>query len=387
MLFSDVYVNEGVKNRLRRTVQNQRVSHAQLFLGSEGTHSLALAIAYAQYINCSHRTEKDSCGICPSCKKYQQLAHPDLHFYFPNATNQKIKKDPQSSEFYTEWREMILSTQAMFTLNDWYSKIEIENKQGIINTKDVEDLLYKASMKAYEAEYKVFVIWMIDKLRFDAATKLLKTLEEPDGKTLFVLITENHDKVLKTVLSRTQLLKINKLSTDALVDVLMQTKHYDASTAQYIAISSDNHLIHAMRTQEDENEDVFKLNLFVACMRLAYQLAFPSHTFDFNSVVDFISKLEALGREKQKDFLRYVISFVRKSMLLDYNLNNLLRITKQEQEALLKFRSFIHKNNVSVFYKYFNDAISHIEYNVNAKILFADLLISLSYILAKQKTA
>lgn len=387
MLFSNVYVSDEIKKRLILTVKNQRVSHAQLFLGSEGTHTLGLAIAYAQYINCKHRSDNDACGVCESCKKYQQLAHPDLHFFFPNAISNSIKKDPKSYDYYTEWREMVTSTNALFTLNEWYQKIEIENKQAIINTKDVEDLLYKASMKPYEAEYKVFIIWMIEKLRFDAATKLLKTLEEPDGKTLFIMITENHDKILKTILSRTQLLKVNKLSTTQLVDVLIQEKKYDIDKANYIALSSDNNLILAMNTELDEEAEHQNLNLFVSFMRLAYQLAYPSHLFDFSKIIDCVAEMESLGREKQKDFLRYAIAFIRNNMLLDYQLDDLLKISKQEQENLLKFKNFINKKTVSFYYKLINDAILHIESNVNTKMVFTDLLFSISNILLKYKIA
>ena len=387
MLFSNVYVSEEIKKRLKLTVKNQRVSHAQLFLGSEGTHTLGLALAYAQYINCKHRSDQDACGVCESCKKYQLLAHPDLHFFFPNATNNSIKKDPKSSDYYSEWREIVGSTHALFTLNEWYQKIEIENKQAIINTRDVEDLLYNASMKPYEAEYKVFIIWMIEKLRFDAATKLLKTLEEPDGKTLFILITENHDKVLNTILSRTQLLKVNKLTTPQLVEVLMHEKNYDNDMANYIALSSDNNLILAMNTVIDQEAEQHNLNLFVSFMRLAYQFAYPSQSFDFSKLMDCVSDIESLGREKQKDFLRYAIVFVRNNMLLDYQLNDLLKISKQEHEYLVKLKNFIHKNNASIYYKLLNDAILHIESNVNAKMVFTDLIFSISNVLLKYKIA
>jgi len=325
--------------------------------------------------------------VCESCKKYQLLAHPDLHFFFPNATNNSIKKDPKSSDYYSEWREIVGSTHALFTLNEWYQKIEIENKQAIINTRDVEDLLYKASMKPYEAEYKVFIIWMIEKLRFDAATKLLKTLEEPDGKTLFILITENHDKVLNTILSRTQLLKVNKLTTPQLVEVLMHEKNYDNDMANYIALSSDNNLIFAMNTVIDQEAEQHNLNLFVSFMRLAYQFAYPSQSFDFSKLMDCVSDIESLGREKQKDFLRYAIVFVRNNMLLDYQLNDLLKISKQEHEYLVKLKNFIHKNNASIYYKLLNDAILHIESNVNAKMVFTDLIFSISNVLLKYKIA
>ena len=388
MLFADVYVNNEIKRKLINTVKNQRVSHAQLFLGVEGSHVLGLAIAYAQYINCKNRTDTDSCGVCESCIQYQNLAHPDLHFYFPNAVNTSIKDKPKSSDFYVEWREIVKSTNALFTDQDWYQKIGVETKQGIINVRDTEEILYKASMKSYESDYKVFIIWMADKLRYDGAPRLLKTLEEPDGKTLFLLITEKQEQIIDTILSRSQLVKVNTLRTDELVDVLMTKRNFDLETAKRVAFISENNLISAFRYTINEDNENQNLELFIQFMRLAYQLAFPSTNFDFSKITDFIKTIDDLGRERQKNFLRYAIVFVRKCILWDYDLQQILKYTPEEKDFILKFKTFINKSNGAVFYKLFNDSVKYIESNVNEKILFTDLFFKISERFSKvSKTA
>ncbi len=376
MLFSDVYVSDDIKNKLRLTVKNYRVSHTQLFLGVEGTHLLALAIAYAQYINCHNRTEKDSCGKCNSCVQYQHLAHPDLHFYFPNGKDGK--SDSTSAEFYSEWRELLLETNALFDEQDWCEKINVEKKQIIINMNDVKDILYKASLKPYESEYKVFIIWMADKLRQDGASRLLKTLEEPDGKTLFLLLTDKQEKILDTILSRSQLVKVNKLSNSDLMDVLIKNKKYDTETARKIAFHSENNLITAFNYNIDEDNENENLEILLQLMRLAYLLSKQSSKFDFSQLTSFIEMIDDFGRERLKDFFRYTISFVRKCIMWNYGLDNILKYSPEEKKNILNFQNYINPSVGQIYYKYFNEAIQHVEINANKKILITDLLLKIS---------
>ncbi len=375
MLFSDVYVDRLVKQKLINTVKNKRVAHTQLFLGTEGSHVLALAIAYAQYLNCKNRTDSDSCGVCSSCVQYQHIAHPDLHFYFPSAS---MKDRDKSSDFHAEWREMITENHALFTEQDWYQKIGMENKQGIINVKDTEEIINKASMKPYESEYKVFIIWKVDKLRYDAAPRLLKTLEEPDGKTLFLLVTDKQEQIIDTILSRSQLVKVNNLPTEEIVNVLMTQKKYDAETAQRIAFLAENNLTTAYNYDINDDNESENLNLFLQFMRLAYLLAVSSKNFELAKMESFIKTMENLGREGQKDFLRYAISFIRKCMLWDYDLQKILKYTPEEKESLPKFITYINRSNGMLFYRYFNESVKHIESNVNGKIMFTDLFFKIA---------
>ena len=200
MLFKDVIGHNDLKSRLLLSVKEGRIPHAQLFFGPEGSGNLPLAFAYAQYLNCKNRQPEDSCGLCPSCIQFQKLAHPDLHFIYPVATTTTIKEKPKSLDFIAQWREFLLSNNCYVSLNDWYETIEIEKKQGIINKDDCNEIVRLLGYKSYESEYKVMVIWMVEKLFHAAAPKILKILEEPPDKTVFLLITENTDLILSTII-------------------------------------------------------------------------------------------------------------------------------------------------------------------------------------------
>ena len=373
MRFADVLVPYAVKRQLVQTVRSQRVSHAQLFYGMEGTHVLALALAYAQYINCPNRTEEDSCGVCPSCRQFGQLAHPDLHFYFPHPAG----KEQSSYNFYNEWREIFTETNGLFTLNEWYRKIGMENKQGIINKDDIDLLMQQTALKSYESEYKVFIIWMVEKINGQIAPKLLKTLEEPDGKTLFLLITANYDQVLNTIVSRSQLLKINRFSTDELAAVIQRKKNCDYDTAHRQALMAENDLATALRIQERTETENEQFALFQEMMRYAYALYHPIRNFEFQSVIQWVGKMEALGRENQKQFLRYALGMIRKCMLKNMQLDQLVPSVPDEELWIGKFKPFIRPDNVSPFYTQLNTAIKQVEANANSKMLFTDLVFSI----------
>lgn len=373
MRFADVLVPDAVKRQLVQTVRSQRVSHAQLFYGMEGTHVLALALAYAQYINCPNRTEEDSCGVCPSCRQFGQLAHPDLHFYFPHPAG----KEQSSYIFYNEWREIFTETNGLFTLNEWYRKIGMENKQGIINKDDIDLLMQQTALKSYESEYKVFIIWMVEKINGQIAPKLLKTLEEPDGKTLFLLITANYDQVLNTIVSRSQLLKINRFSTDELAAVIQRKKNCDYDTAHRQALMAENDLATALRIQERTETENEQFALFQEMMRYAYALYHPIRNFEFQSVIQWVGKMEALGRENQKQFLRYALGMIRKCMLKNMQLDQLVPSVPDEEAWIGKFKPFIRPDNVSHFYTQLNTAVKQVEANANSKMLFTDLVFSI----------
>jgi DNA polymerase III subunit delta' len=203
MFFKDVIGQQKIKERLIHSVKEQRISHALMFTGPEGTGKLALALAFAQYVSCRNRDENDSCGECPACRKYQKLAHPDLHFVFPVFPTKTIKK-PVSDDFLPKWREMIHKTP-YFTLSQWLGFIENENAQGFIYERESDSIMRKLNLKSFESEYKVMIIWLPEKMHAACSNKLLKLIEEPPSKTLFLLITEDEESVISTIRSRTQL--------------------------------------------------------------------------------------------------------------------------------------------------------------------------------------
>lgn len=366
MLFKDITGQEEVKKRLIQTVKDSRVSHAQLFLGPEGSGKLSLAIAYAQYINCKNKKDKEACGECASCVKYKNIAHPDLHFVYPVAGTKKVKSKPRSKDFSTEWRELILEKKGYFNLNDWYNKIGIENKQGIINAEDCNEIIKTLSYKSYESEYKVMIIWMVEKLFYSAAPKILKILEEPPEKTLFILISENQDQIINTIISRTQIVKIHKLKEEAVKQTLVHEYEVQERDAAGIAVLSNGNMIDAIRQIQQSEDEKNNFDLFVKWMRLCY-------SFKVQDINEFVAEIAKIGRERQKSFLAYAIRMTRNSLLMNYNIADLVKLDNEENGFMTKFSPFINPKNGNAFYDELNKAYYHVERNANPSILFTDL--------------
>ncbi len=354
MRFSEIAGNGEIKRKLIQTVLDQRVSHAQLFFGPEDSCKTALAIAYAQFINCTDKQgiagkgqitnddlrftiskpiEIDSCGACPSCIKYQKLIHPDLHFIFPVATTKRVSKKPQSKLFIEDWRKFLLDNNFRSGLQSWYESIGIENKQGIINADDCNEIITTLSYKSYESDYKVMIIWMVEKLYYSAAPKILKILEEPPEKTLFILISEEPDQIIKTILSRTLMVKIPKSD---------------------IAGNGTN------------EEDAIHFEPFRNWMRFCYGGKIPE-------LIGFASEITKTGREKQKSFLAYGLRVIGYCATMNYRQQVPEGIEGEELKFIRDFSPYIASDKLIGFNTLFNDAIFHVERNAHAPTLFLDL--------------
>lgn len=374
MLFRDIIGQDNVKLRLLQTVKDHRISHAQLFLGPEGSGKMALALAYAQFINCKDRPDlnstdlasADSCGTCPSCVKFNNLSHPDLHFIFPVATTKEVPKKPMSRDFLVHFREAISSNEYMLTLNDWYDKIGTEKKQGIINAEDCSEILRTLSYKSYESEYKVMIIWMAERLYHSAAPKLLKILEEPPDKTLFILVSERQEQIINTILSRTQIVKIPPLAREDLKGALIERHGLDHLKGEQIASLANGNYLKARKLilNEQDQKDLFES--FVKWMRLSFSLKI----YELN---EFISKFAVSGREKHKNFLDYSARMIRSSLILNQELEKTISITQEEKDFLEKFRKLINLRNVGEISSLLDKAQYHIERNANPQFTFMDL--------------
>ncbi|HNS17120.1 MAG TPA: DNA polymerase III subunit delta [Bacteroidales bacterium] len=373
MKFSSIPGQNNIKRRLIQTVRESRISHAQLFFGPEGAGKLAMAIAYAQYINCRARTPEDSCGSCPSCIKYEKLIHPDLHFVIPVAVTKKVSKNPVTREFLAEWRELLLNQGCYVSLNDWYEKIDIENKQAIINADDCNEIVKALNYKAYESEYKVMIIWMVEKLFHSAAPKILKILEEPPDKTLFILISENHDQIIPTILSRTQPVKFLKVDDQAVLEVLRRRLGMPASELVSLVRQVDGNMILAGRIAA-EQMDVDLFNRFAQWMRLCYQQKVAG-------LAEFTETIASQGRERQKSFLHYALRFIRECLLLPYTGQDSSRLHPEEKAFAVNFAPFIHQVNGVFITEELNRALFHIERNANPSFLFMDLSLNFGKLL------
>lgn len=377
MKFADVIGLEAVKQRLRKTVRDSRVSHAQLFMGPEGTGKLPMALAYAQFINCTNRREEDSCGECPSCIKYEKLVHPDLHFIYPTATKKGLDK-PTSKDFIKEWRQLLEAQNAYINLHEWYEKIGIERKQGIINSRDCNDIIKTLSYKSYEANYKVMIIWMVEKLYHAAAPKILKILEEPPDKTLFILISDHPDQIINTILSRTQIVKFPYIGKDDLMETLLKEGYDQNIIADALKISRGSYLEAKNILAQLDDEDI-NTEWFTKWMRLC----FSSKVAD---TLSFVAELSKHTRDNQKAFIKYALRMVRESMLMNNDSENLVRLNKTESDFIIgtgskRFYPYIKTKNIVPITKELESAIYHIERNANPNILFFDLSLKIGHYL------
>lgn len=370
MKFSDIPGQEIVKDRLRRTVREQRISHAQLFIGPQGTGKLPIALAYAQYINCKNRTELDSCGECLSCVQFSKVAHPDLHFLYPVASTKEVGDKPKSTLFLEHWRKIIDVKKGFFRLNDWYEKIGIETKQGLINVEDANDLIRKLSYTSYESEYKVMIIWMIEKINIAAANKILKMLEEPPDKTLFILISENHELIIPTIVSRTQLVKFPVYKTSEVLSGVMQLTGCEEADARNAAYLADGSLTEAIRLINDDESNSEIFLRFRGWMRACF-------SGDIQTAFKMSADINGKGREYMKRFLIYGLRVARLCTLNTYGLNTYLNAEGEELEFLTKFTAFINPRNYDLITKEFNDSIHHIERNANGGLVFSDISLKL----------
>lgn len=365
MLFSKIIGQEKLKNRLIDTVKNQRISHAQLFLGKTGFGTLPLAIAYAQFICCTDKKENDSCGICKSCIKFEKLVHPDLHFTYPVNTNDHIKSKPISDDFIPLWRELFLENP-YFDIDDWSRKLGTENKQGFIGVDESKNIIKKLSLKPYESEFKIQLIFRAEAMNADASNKLLKLIEEPTDKTIILLIAEDEEQLLKTITSRTQIIRVPPIDQAILVNKLTDFSSSEmANKVSKLAMGDYNF---AKSKLEKEEEDQYFFKQFQTWMRVCYKADIQG----INQWVEEISS-SSVGREKRKRFILYAIELMREGILRNYAGKEFQQFFGEEEKFVVNFAPFVHARNVLQMSEILNEAHQHISRNAYSKILFMDL--------------
>jgi DNA polymerase-3 subunit delta' len=359
MLFREIIGQKEVKEQLIQSVKENRVSHAQLFLGPDGSGNFALALAYAQFISCTNRQETDSCGECSSCRKYGKLIHPDLHFSYPFFRGGEKENSLPDLE---EWRDLVLNNP-YFDLNEWRNRLDAQNKQPNINKPECLNILQRLSLKPFESEYKTMIIWLPEYLK-NEGNRLLKTLEEPAEKTLIILVAKNQDQILNTILSRTQLVKIPALNKQDIVDYLVQTKNIAEAQASRIAYLSDGNLQTALNLLKEDESDDFRI--FSSWMRMTFGDK-GSQIFEF---VDSASKL---GRENQKNLLQYGVNLIRECIMIISGAEELVHLQSSEMDFVKNFSKHLDLAQAEALVNELEKAHYHIERNANPKILFLDV--------------
>lgn len=385
MLFKDVLVDESLKKRLISLVKENRISHAQLFLSQAGSHAFALAMAYAQYICCEHPGEDDSCGTCPSCAKFAKLSHPDVHIIFPNCTTTEVKKDPDFTQFSAKFRQFVFDHNYHIDIHDWLMELGGENKQAFINTRDCAFIINQNSIKSYEGGYKIYILWSADRLYRDAAPKLLKTLEEPENKTLFILITENTEKMLTTILSRTQLVKIPKLTTEVIQQQLTKEFGLDSNKASDIAVMADgnyNRAIELLNDNSEYKETLDQIQLLLGSMTALAQAVPNKAEVNFLEVRDCIDNIIARGREYQKNFLSAFIRILRAMLMKNSHQEAVSKNSSMENTLVERYANAFSLKNVSQIFDECNRTLYHIERNGNSSIVFTDWYLKISELIA-----
>ncbi len=394
MNFSDIPGQGAVIDRLRSSVAGNRVSHALLFYGPEGSGKFALAMAFARYISCESRTSDDACGRCASCVKYEKLIHPDLHFVFPvirkksDSGQRGTKKGEAADEarsgtvregdrrakgvavsdtYLPEWREMVLRSP-WFSLDTWNEAMGVVNEQPLIPVAEAAEIIRKLSLKSFESDFKIMIIWLPEKMNNETANKLLKIIEEPPAKTLFILISEEEERLLPTITSRCQHIRIPAIEPGEMERYLYTLPGIDRGKASEAAAIAGGNMVRAMKLLSEDDEGTPHLDRFIRLMRTAYRRDLPE-------LIAWSEELAATGRERQKSFLTYALRMIRENFILNYNgkNNGLVSMTKAEDQFSVNFHPFINQRNIDRLDREYNLAYAHVESNGNTKIIFLDL--------------
>ena len=374
MYFKDVVGQKEVKNRLIQSVKSGYIPHAQLFFGPEGAGKIVLSLAYARYLNCREKGETDACGKCSSCIKYDKLAHPDLHFVFPIIKNEKKKKDI-CDDYLIEWRGFVLQNP-YFNLSEWLNYIGSENSQGMIYAKESNEILRKLNLKAYESEYKIMLIWLPEKMHESCANKLLKMIEEPPSKTIFLLVSESLDQIIGTICSRTQSFPVPPIASEDLANVLSEKYDLSENSVSEIVHLAAGSYLKAIEIVEKSDEKAEFLDLFITIMRNCWKR-------DIKNMKMKADTFAALGRERQKSFLSYAQKLIRENFIFRLNKPEINYLNKQEAAFSENFSRYVNENNVIDLMEELALAEKHVESNVNPRMIFFDLSMKIAVLLKK----
>lgn len=378
MQFDAILGLAHIKNHLTVSADSGRIPHAQLFVGPEGSGTLAMAIAYAQYLLCAN-SGGENVGELSSCNtKCENLTHPDLHFAFPVATSDTVKSHAVSDHYLPQWRNFI-KEQPYGNLFDWYQSIGIENKQGQIGVDEALDMVKKLSLKSFEGGFKIMIVWMAEYLNNAAANKLLKLIEEPPDKTCLILVVEKEEEVLQTIRSRCQSLHFPPLAESTIAEGLMQ-RGANHNEAFQIAHEANGNFNRALDLLVKDSEDLVFEQWFVQWTRTAFKA--KGNKGAIQDLILWSEEVAKTGRETQKKFLSYCLSVIRQALLLNYKADALVHLKMHVAGfELQKFAPFVHENNIFPIVKELEDALYHVERNGNSKMIFTDLSIKLTRLL------
>lgn len=387
MQFKEIIGQEETKRHLRETVRSGRISHAMLFSGGEGAGALPLALAYAQYVNCRNRTDEDSCGVCPECYRMQQMEHPDCHYIYPVNTSKeavatgRADEKPRSEQFLHVWRRVIPETGGYLTEQEWYAALGIENQQGIINKNDANELVRKMGFKSFEGGYKTVIVWLPERLHEAAANTLLKLVEEPPEKTLFLFVSFEPERIMATILSRTQRVALAGVPDDVVARELVARKGVPAERAELAAHLAQGswgaavRLAAAVNATQSEHQERF-INL----MRLCYQQKYLG-------LFEWAEEMAPLGREAQKQFCTAALGIVRECYMTGIGMGRIAYTDPAREQFCRNFAPYVSHITVEGFVAEFELLLAQIRQNGNPRILFTHFAMSVCKIIGAARAA
>jgi DNA polymerase-3 subunit delta' len=378
MFFKDIIGQDDIKQQLINSAQNNKVSQAMLFLGKEGVGKLPMALAFAQYLNCENPGKSDSCGVCGACVKSQKLMHPDVYFTHPTITRGSNSK-PISRDFIEEWRKT-LEQKKYINYAQWLAVLDNENKQGNITADECAQIIRQHSLRHFEGKYKIQIIWGGEYLRIEG-NRLLKIIEEPPANTIFMILANQQNQILPTILSRTQIVKFPQLSTDLIALQLVEQGIVDEENAQLIAHLSDGSWIEALKLSEETENDFFPL--LREWLLAVTMLSKKSDITYFKKLQDWVNSIGGFGRQQQKIFLEYALFYLRECILIQNGIQS--KLSGEELDTAQKISNIFSWESISKMSEIINNLHYQIERNANAKIGLMSTSLKFKALLQKQK--
>ena len=374
MRFKDIIGHDALKRHLAESIDKGRISHAQLFSGAVGVGTLPLAIAYAQYLNCTSRHDGDSCGECPSCIKMQQLAHPDLHFVFPvNKQGKKSGEVVLSADFMPLWREMIAESGGYFTRQEWYDRLDLgKTLRGMISAREADEIIRRLQFKSFESEYKITIIWQPETMNEEAANKILKILEEPWDKTLFILVSERPEQLLATITSRTQEVSVGRIEIPALVAMARAAGKGEDEALNMARLAGGSILeLRELINGATDEARTQSFELFTRLMRLAYN---DKHL----ELFEWADDISALTREGQRQFFLHSVRLLREAYMIHAGLGSISYLWGEELKFCRNFAPYIGNQNIEILVEEIERAMLQIQQNGSPRIVFTHFALAVS---------
>ena len=372
-MFDNIIGQKEYIASLRTAIDNNRLPHALLISGNEGSGSLALAYAAAQYLICPHRHDGDACGQCPQCLQLGKLQHPDVHFVFPVVRKKNQKEAPISLDYMSEWRKAFLNNHYL-TLNEWTATSGEENKQAGIFVAEANNIIKTLSVKPFESDYRVMIIWLPEKMNEETANKLLKIIEEPNDMTHFFLVSQEPERIIGTIQSRVQRINLPPIADVDIQQALVSRFDCPQDKAIDYARMSHGSYVEALKLLNDDEERSFYFTKFCEMMRLSY----AKKLFDMK---EWSEELSGIGRERQKAYLQYAQQMIRENFIMNFNTPSLNYLNENERTFSSRFHAFVNHNNVAGIMDELALAEKDIMQNVNAKMVFFDLSLKLIMLL------